>query len=114
MLTVLMALFIVMFALSVVDKAKFEKFAQGMNGDLGNGASLLQGGPGLQQPGSTPVDLQSAIAALDEQHSRQQAAARERDELERHGRGSCRRSSPRACRTRSSSGSTSGAWSSRS
>jgi chemotaxis protein MotB len=83
MLTVLMALFIVMFALSVVDKAKFEKFAQGMNGDLGNGASLLQGGPGLQQPGSTPVDLQSAIAALDEQHSRQQAAAREKDELEK-------------------------------
>ena len=83
MLTVLMALFIVMFALSVVDKAKFEKFAQGMNGDLGNGASLLQGGPGLQQPGSTPVDLQSVIAALDEQHSRQQAAAREKDELEK-------------------------------
>jgi chemotaxis protein MotB len=83
MLTVLMALFIVMFALSVVDKAKFEKFAEGLNGDLGNGASLLEGGPGLQQAGDTAVDLQAAITALDEKRSRQQAAAQERDELER-------------------------------
>ncbi len=82
MLTVLMALFIVLFALSVVDKVKFEKFAEGLNGDLGNGASLLDGGPGLQQAGSTPVDLQSAITALNEQQSRQQAAAREKDDLE--------------------------------
>ena len=83
MLTVLMALFIVMFALSVVDKAKFEQFAQGLNGDLGNGASLLEGGPGLQQTGDTPIDLQAAITALDEEQSRQQAAAQERDDLER-------------------------------
>jgi chemotaxis protein MotB len=83
MLTVLMALFIVMFALSVVDKAKFEKFKEGLNGDLGNGASLLSGGPGLQQAGDTPIDLQSAITALDEKQSRQQAAAHEKDELER-------------------------------
>jgi chemotaxis protein MotB len=81
MLTVLMALFIVMFALSVVDKAKFEKFKEGLNGDLGNGASLLSGGPGLQQAGSTTVDLQSAITALNDQQSRQQAAAREKDDL---------------------------------
>ena len=66
MLTVLMALFIVMFALSVVDKEKFQKFAEGVNGDLGNGASLLSGGPGLQQAGDTPVDLQSAITALND------------------------------------------------
>ena len=83
MLTVLMALFIVMFALSVVDKAKFEKFAEGMNGDLGNGASLLEGGPGLQQAGDTPVDLQAAITALTEKQSRQQAADQEKDDLER-------------------------------
>ena len=83
MLTVLMALFIVMFALSVVDKAKFEKFAEGLNGDLGNGASLLEGGPGLQQAGDTPIDLQAAITALDEKQSRQQAASQERDDLER-------------------------------
>ena len=81
MLTVLMALFIVMFALSVADKTKFEKFAAGMNGDLGNGASLLDGGPGLQQAGSTTVDLQSAITALNDQQARQQAAAREKDDL---------------------------------
>jgi chemotaxis protein MotB len=83
MLTVLMALFIVMFALSVVDKAKFEEFAEGLNGDLGNGASLLEGGPGLQQAGDTPVDLQAAITALAEKRSRSQAAAREQDDLER-------------------------------
>jgi chemotaxis protein MotB len=83
MLTVLMALFIVMFALSVVDKAKFEKFKEGLNGDLGNGVSLLSGGPGLQQAGDTPIDLQAAITALDEKQSRQQAAAQERDDLER-------------------------------
>ncbi len=82
MLTVLMALFIVMFALSVVDKAKFEKFKEGLNGDLGNGASLLEGGPGLQQAGDTPIDLQSAITALNEKQSRQQAAAQEKDDLE--------------------------------
>lgn len=83
MLTVLMALFIVMFALSVVDKAKFEKFKEGLNGDLGNGASLLEGGPGLQQAGDTPIDLESAITALNEKQSRQQAAAQEKDDLER-------------------------------
>jgi chemotaxis protein MotB len=83
MLTVLMALFIVMFALSVVDKQKFQKFAEGMNGDLGNGASLLEGGPGLQQAGNTTIDLQSAITALNEKQSRQQAATQERDDLER-------------------------------
>jgi chemotaxis protein MotB len=83
MLTVLMALFIVMFALSVVDKAKFQKFAEGLNGDLGNGASLLSGGSGLQQAGDTPIDLQAAITALDEKQSRQQAAAQEREDLER-------------------------------
>ncbi len=83
MLTVLMALFIVMFALSVVDKAKFEKFKEGLNGDLGSGTSLLSGGPGLQQAGDTPIDLQAAITALDEKQSRQQAASQERDDLER-------------------------------
>lgn len=83
MLTVLMALFIVMFALSVVDKAKFEKFKEGLNGDLGNGVSLLDGGPGLQQAGNSTIDLQSAITALNEKESRQQAADRERDDLER-------------------------------
>ncbi len=83
MLTVLMALFIVMFALSVVDKAKFEKFKEGLNGDLGSGASLLDGGPALQQAGDTVIDLQAAITALDEKQSRQQAASQEQDELER-------------------------------
>jgi chemotaxis protein MotB len=82
MLTVLMALFIVMFALSVVDKAKFEQFKEGLNGDLGNGTSLLSGGPGLQQAGDTPIDLQAAITALEEKSSRSQAAAQERADLE--------------------------------
>jgi len=83
MLTVLMALFIVMFALSVVDKAKFEQFKEGLNGDLGDGASLLEGGPGLQQAGDTPIDLQAAITALEEKQSRQRAAEQEQADLER-------------------------------
>jgi chemotaxis protein MotB len=82
MLTVLMALFIVLFALSVVDKQKFQKFAEGLNGDLGSGAGVLDGGPGLQQSGdSVAVDLQAAITALNSQQAREQAAAKEKDDL---------------------------------
>ena len=84
MLTVLMALFIVMFALSVVDKQKFQKFAEGLNGDLGSGAGLLDGGPGLQQSDDrVAVDLQAAITALNDKQSLEQAAARERSDLEK-------------------------------
>ena len=84
MLTVLMALFIVMFALSVVDKVKFEQFKKGLNGDLGAGASILAGGPGLQQSdNSVSVDLQSAITALEDKRAREQAAGKERQDLEK-------------------------------
>ena len=83
MLTVLMALFIVLFALSVVDKAKFEKFKEGLNGDLGSGAGVLDGGPGLQQSGDrVAVDLQAAITALNDKQARAQAAAQETSDLE--------------------------------
>ena len=83
MLTVLMALFIVLFALSVVDKQKFQKFAEGLNGDLGSGAGVLSGGPGLQQSGDrVAVDLQAAITALNDEQSREQAAAKEKSDLE--------------------------------
>ena len=83
MLTVLMALFIVLFALSVVDKQKFQQFAEGLHGDLGSGAGVLDGGPGLQESGdSVAVDLQAAIVALNDQQQREQAAAQEKSDLE--------------------------------
>jgi len=83
MLTVLMALFIVLFALSVVDKQKFQQFAEGLRGDLGSGAGVLDGGPGLQESGdSVAVDLQAAIVALNDKQQREQAAAKEQDDLE--------------------------------
>ncbi len=83
MLTVLMALFIVLFALSIVDKQKFQQFAEGLNGDLGSGAGVLSGGPGLQQSGdSVAVDLQAAITALNDEQQREQAAAQEKSDLE--------------------------------
>ncbi len=83
MLTVLMALFIVLFALSVVDKAKFEQFKAGLHGDLGAGASLLDGGPGLQEAGSSmTVDIKAAVSALEEKTAQDAAADQEQDQLE--------------------------------
>jgi chemotaxis protein MotB len=83
MLTVLMALFIVMFALSVVDKAKFEEFKLGLQGELGAGASLLDGGQGLQpEPGdSMTIDVEAAVAALEEKQAREAAVVQEADDL---------------------------------
>ena len=44
LLTVLMALFIVMFAISVADTAKFEALKRGLPGNMGGSGSLLQDG----------------------------------------------------------------------
>jgi chemotaxis protein MotB len=89
MLTVLMALFIVMFAISVVDQTKAEKLAGSVRDYFGTGPTLLDGGDGLledQKPGNTEddqlvLDIQAAIAALDEKNARDRAVASENDEL---------------------------------
>ena len=86
MLTVLMALFIVMFAMSVVDKTKFEKLKAGLDEYFGHGPELIDGGSGLlsQQQGTDQVDVDvaAAVAALHSQRSRASAVEKERDDLE--------------------------------
>jgi chemotaxis protein MotB len=91
MLTVLMALFIVMFAISVVDQTKAEKLAGSVREYFGTGPTLVEGGAGLldaePKPPSSPdeqlvVDIQAAVAALDEKRARETAVAAETDELE--------------------------------
>ena len=88
MLTVLMALFIVMFAISTVDKTKAEKLAGSVREYFGTGPTLVDGGDGLledQKPGNAEeqlaIDIQAAVAALDEKKAREKAVATENDEL---------------------------------
>ncbi len=85
LLTVLMALFIVMFAMSVVDKAKFDKLKQGLNEYLGEGPELIDGGSGLlsQQEATDTVetDVVAAVAALHAERTRAAAIEREREDL---------------------------------
>jgi len=83
MLTVLMALFIVMFALSVVDKKKFEEFASGMNDKPGAGESFLAGGDGLLIAPTDPMamEVEAAKAALEEKQAQQAAASKEVEDL---------------------------------
>ena len=86
LLTVLMALFIVMFSMSIVDKGKFEELRQGLSEYFGHGPELVDGGAGLLQedpaPESVQLDVQAAIAALDDQRTRQAAVEKERADLE--------------------------------
>ncbi len=87
LLTVLMALFIVMFSMSIVDKGKFEELKQGLDEYFGHGPELVDGGAGLladgrPAPESVQLDVQAAIAALDDQRSRAAAVEKERADLE--------------------------------
>ena len=85
LLTVLMALFIVMFAMSVVDKTKFEKLKQGLDEYFGHGPELLDGGNGLlaqqQATDQVEVDVAAAVAALHSERSRSAAVAQEQQDL---------------------------------
>jgi chemotaxis protein MotB len=81
-ITVLMALFIVMFALSNADKDKFDAFASGMDELPGAGTSLLEGGALLVAPAtSMGTPAQAASAALAEKQAQQAAAAQEVEDL---------------------------------
>jgi chemotaxis protein MotB len=86
MLTVLMALFIVMFAMSVVDKNKFDQLKAGLDEYFGKGPTLMDRGTGLmaepQKPDAPSADVQAALAALHNEHTRADAVAAERDDLE--------------------------------
>jgi chemotaxis protein MotB len=89
MLTVLMALFLVMYAMSVVDQTKAEQLAGSVREYFGTGPTLLDGGSGLLDTPSGPasteeqlaVDIQAAVAALDEKKALEKAIAEENDEL---------------------------------
>ena len=64
MVTLLMVLFIVLFAISQVDKAKFEELASGLASSFGGPISVVQGTakePSVLDGGQLPVDIKSAI-----------------------------------------------------
>ena len=64
MVTLLMVLFIVLFAISQVDKAKFEELATGLASSFGGPISVVQGTaqePSVLDGGQMPVDIKNAI-----------------------------------------------------
>ena len=64
MVTLLMVLFIVLFAISQVDKAKFEELASGLASSFGGPISVVQGTaqePSVLDGGEMPVDIKNAI-----------------------------------------------------
>ncbi len=85
MVTLLMVLFVVMFAMSQVDEKKYAQLKEGLAAGFGSSDSLLVGSSSLHdQPGSAPVDSvspQLATANLDSEQRQvvanavQQAAA---------------------------------------
>jgi chemotaxis protein MotB len=84
MITLLMVLFIVLFAISQVDQKKFEKFHDGLAQSFGD-AHVLDGGAGVLQ-GSTkqaisPDGSQAAQQALDQQAQAVLAGRREADAM---------------------------------
>jgi chemotaxis protein MotB len=87
MLTLLMALFMMLFAISSVDLAKFEKLAQGLNQALGDGSlGVLEGGESvLDGAGPSPVDgpgrAERAEEALQREEERTRAIALEQEQL---------------------------------
>ncbi len=65
MITLLMVLFIVLFALGQVDKDKFQKFAQGMSAGFGAPLAAVSGGRGpMAEEGITPRPLSLLTAAM--------------------------------------------------
>ncbi|MEX2254419.1 MAG: flagellar motor protein MotB [Acidimicrobiia bacterium] len=91
MITLLAALFIVLFAMSRLDLAKFQSFAKALSGEFGESKSgiLEDGGPSVAAKGEGTLDgmvlsraqLNQASAVLADQAA--QAAAEERSELAR-------------------------------
>ncbi|MDP9392077.1 MAG: flagellar motor protein MotB [Actinomycetota bacterium] len=64
MVTLLMVLFIVLFAISQVDKAKYQELASGLAASFGGPVSVVQGTadePSVLDGGAVPVDIESAI-----------------------------------------------------
>jgi chemotaxis protein MotB len=86
MITLLMVLFIVLFSMSQVDLAKYQKLKSSLSGAFGSSASPLQGGDGVLSSGTSPIPLEGiavqARKALEAQQAQQAAEAAEKDALE--------------------------------
>ena len=82
MITLLMVLFIVLYSISQVDLAKFEKFKAGLS-EFGNGsASLVELHDGGLLTGAQLTELTQAEQALSEKQARDEAAQTEREALD--------------------------------
>ncbi|MBW3083919.1 Motility protein B [Austwickia sp. TVS 96-490-7B] len=75
MLTLLLALFIVMFAVSKVDQAKFVQFAQGANQAFGGAGSVVLNGYGGSETGSDGIMQNNKPPATEGQNLDPQKAA---------------------------------------
>jgi chemotaxis protein MotB len=91
MLTLLMALFLMLFAISSVDLAKFEKLAAGLSAEFGGSSEgVLDGGPSvLDGIGPSPIlevdpeaRLVAAEAALQREERQREAVAEEQGHLD--------------------------------
>lgn len=84
MITLLMVLFIVLFAISQVDQKKFDKFHDGLSQSFGD-AKVLDGGNGVLQGSTkqavTPDASQAAQQALDQQAQAVLASSREAESM---------------------------------
>ncbi|GAA4972165.1 flagellar motor protein MotB [Kineococcus glutinatus] len=86
MLTVLMALFIVLFALSQVDQKKFAAFKEGLEDGFAPSNVVLQGSQGVNdaENGEAPLDIQAFVTGDPlELQSREQVLEEARTEEER-------------------------------
>jgi chemotaxis protein MotB len=90
MLTLLMALFLMLFAISSVDLAKFEQLAAGLRSGNGGESAVLDGGesvfegagPAMVDPPSGPTREERAEQALRREEELNRAAALERRQLD--------------------------------
>lgn len=83
MITLLMVLFIVLFSMSQIDLAKYEKLKTSLSGAFGS--SPIEGGAGVLSSGTSPIPMEgmgAAKQALEAQKAQQAAAAAEQNALE--------------------------------
>jgi chemotaxis protein MotB len=85
MITLLMVLFIVLFSMSQLDLAKYEKLKASLSGAFA-GSKPIQGGDGVLEAGTSPIAMPGiatqAQQALANQQAQQAAAAAEHQQLE--------------------------------
>jgi len=90
MITLLMVLFIVLFAISQIDQKKFAQLHEGLAKSFGD-AKVLDGGQGILSASTvqsiTPDDSLSPRQSLDRQHQAARAAAQELEDMTRVRRG---------------------------